>query len=235
MCGPSGAEKNLAGNEQAFASTLQNSFSSRFANQSDILNGLNSALSPILEAGVGQQGFTPAELAARNTQAINTTAGNYRNAQQAIGTRMSGRGGGGSSGLVSGVDQQIKANLASQAAGTLSNQENQITAENYATGRNNFFNATAGMNALAGLENPQSFGSLGNQANSTAFGEAKTIQEQNQALAKDIAGGVTSLASNFLLPGLGGALGNLDKTGGSTAGEQFGNFFSGGLNALAGG
>jgi hypothetical protein len=191
-------------------------------------------LSPILEAGVGQQGFTPAELAARNTQAINTTAGNYRNAAQAVGSQLAGRGGGGN-GLQSGIDQQIKASLASQAAGNLSNAQNQITAENYATGRQNFFQANAGMNALAGLENPEQFASLGNQANNTAFGEANQIQQQNQALAKDIAGGVTSLASNFLLPGLGGALGNLDKTGGSTGGEQMGNFFSGGLNALAGG
>ncbi len=231
MCGPSAAETSISGKQQAFDNTLQQSFNSRFGSQSDIMAGLNSALSPILEAGPGQQGFSPAELAARNTQAINTTAGNYRNAAQAVAGQLAGRGGGGSSGLVSGVDQQIKASLASQAAGNLSNQENQITAENYATGRQNFFNANAGLNALAGLENPNAFASEANQGSAIAFNQAKEIQQQKDQEFKDIAGGVTSLAKNFLLPGLG----NLDTTGGSTAGEQVGNFFGGGMNALAGG
>ena len=234
MCGPSNAERAIAGSQQGFATTLQNSFGSRFAQQSDILNNLNSALSPIIEAGPGQQGFSPAELAARNTMAINTTAGNYRNAAQAVGAQLAGRGGGGSSGLVSGVDQQIKAAIASQAAGNLSNQENQITAENYATGRSNFFNANAGMNALAGLDNPLGFGSEANQGSQIAFGQANQIQQQNEALAKDIAGFVSTAAKDALTATAGG-MGNLDMTGGSTGMEQVGNFFSGGMNALAGG
>ena len=233
MCGPSGAEKSIAGQQQTFDKLLQNSFSDRFGMQSDVMAKLNAALSPIVEAGPGQQGFSPAELAARNTMAIDTTAGNYRNAAQAVGSSLAGRGGGGSSGLVSGIDQQIKASIASEGARALSNQENQITAENYATGRQNFFQSQAALNALGGMENPLGYGSEANQGSSIAFGQANEIQRQKDALAKDIAGGVTSLAGNFLLPGIGAGLGNTSKD--STFGENVGNFFSGGLNALAGG
>jgi hypothetical protein len=70
ICGPSGAEKSISGQTSAFGSTLQNDFTSRFKGQSDILDSLNRTLSPIIAAGPSGQGFSPEELAAKNTQAL---------------------------------------------------------------------------------------------------------------------------------------------------------------------
>src|SRR6266853_1807253 len=113
ICGPSGAEKSLSGQTAAFGSTLQNDFNSRLKGQNDILDSLNRALSPIVDAGSSQQGFSPEELAAKNTEALNTTGANYANAARAVQGKLSGRGS--DSGLASGIDQQIQGTLASEA------------------------------------------------------------------------------------------------------------------------
>ena len=112
MCGPSGSEKQLAGQSASFSNTLQQDFNSRFAGQNEILQSLNNNLSNLSE-GIVPQGFDPKTLAALNTSAIDTTGANYANAARAVGGQLAGRGG--DSGLESGVDQQIKAGLASSA------------------------------------------------------------------------------------------------------------------------
>lgn len=203
-CGASGAEKGLEGQEADLASILQGNYATRFASQQAMLGAINSSLSPTLEAGPNQTGFSAPELAAFNTQAINTTGANYANAAKALNGQLAGRGG--DSGLESGVDQQIKSTLASQSAGQLSNEELGITQANYATGRQNYENAVSGMMALAGEENPQSFASGASSANSSAFGEAKEINEENNQVAADI-GGLAGGVISGIGAGIGGSAG----------------------------
>lgn len=150
------------------------------------MDSLNSSLTPIVNAGVNQQGFSPQELAAQNTQALNTTGGNYANAARALGGQLAGRGG--DSGLESGIDQQIKAGLASNAAGQLSNEQLGITQKNYETGRENYERAVGGLQQLSGDYNPTGYASQATSANNQAFSQENTINTQNQALTKDIYG-----------------------------------------------
>jgi len=227
MCGPTKEEKSLEAQQASFSQQLQTDYAQRYGSQTADLNNLNNTLTPIMEAGPDQQGFSPQELAAQNTQAINSTGANYANAARALNGQLAGRGGGGV-GLTSGVDAQLKAQLAGSAAGALSNEQLGITNANYATGRQNFENATAGVNALAGLTNPTPYASEGNQANQGAFGEASTIEQQQAQADAAIFGDITGVASTVLS----GGLSNMSKD--STAGENVGNFFSGGLGALAG-
>lgn len=200
MCGPSGSEKSLANEQAGFAQTLQSDYNTQFANQANVLQELNNSLSPILNAGPNQQGFSASELAAMNTNAINQTGANYANAAKAVGGQLAGRGD--SSGLESGVDQQIKGTLASQAAGTLSNTENAITQANYQTGRANYENAVAGANALAGDYNPTGFGNLGISGNNSAFGEANQVQTQKNQEQQAIAGSIAGVGMDALTGGL---------------------------------
>jgi hypothetical protein len=226
MCGPTAAEKSLQAQEQSFSTLLQSDYSQQFQNQQGVLAKLNESLTPTLEAGPNQMGYSPQELAALNTQAINTTGANYRNAAVAAGSALAGRGGGGSSGLESGVEQQIRAGIASGAAGTLSGEQLGITESNYATGRQNYDTALGGAQALAGEYNPLGYAGAGTSANTGAFGEAQTIQQQQAQKDQMIAGLITSGASDAL-GGLAGGFGNLDTQGTSTGGEQLGNFGSG--------
>jgi len=203
-CGPSGAEQNIAAEEQSIASTLSADFGQRFANQNEVLQTLNQGLTPVFAAGPNQQGFSPAELAARNTQAINASAAAARNARQAAGNFAAGQNT--SSGLTSGVTRQINAAIGSNATNQVATAQNQITAENYATGRENYFRAAGGLQALGQAYNPEAFGSEATSANQSAFGEADKIQSEKNAEQATLAGGIASLATNFVIPGASAAI-----------------------------
>lgn len=221
MCGPSTSEKNLEANEASFAQQLQQNYAQNFADQQAVLTHLNSVLSPILEAGPNQTGFSPQEAAALNTQAIDTTGAQAANAERAVGNELAGRNDSGNL-PESGVDQALKAQIASSAAGQLSSEQLGITEANYATGRQNFAQAVGEEQGLAGQYNPVSTGSLASGTNASAFGEANQIAQQQSQELSDIGGGVLSLAT-----GAAGGIGNLDETGHSTPGEQIQNFFAG--------
>jgi hypothetical protein len=199
-CGPSSQEQQLEAQQASMAQLLQQDYTSRFAQQTEALKNLNTALSPMIAAGPNQQGFSPAELAARTTNAIDTTAGNFRNAKQEAQTTLAGQGGGGTSGLASGIDKQIEGSIASEGAGQLSQEENEIARENYATGRQNFWQAETGGMALSGQYNPLGFSSAESGANTGAFQEAETINQQNSQGWADIGGAIlggAKVASSF--------------------------------------
>lgn len=225
MCGPSSQQQMLAGQSQSMASEFQANFRKQFENQSSILASLNNALSPMVAAGPNQHGFSPDELAALNTKIINTGGAAARNAAQATGTALAGRGGGGDSGLESGVDQQIKATIASKAAGDIANAQNNVQLQDFETGRQNFFNAVSGQKALAGLYDPTAYGSLGLKGNETAFGEATKVQDMKNQKEAAIAGGITSLATGALTFGMGavqggGLLGGFQALAGQNVGDS---------------
>jgi hypothetical protein len=227
--GPSQSEINAANQESSLATSLGNAFNQTFGEQQGLLNQISQQLTPIANLGPNQQGYSPQELAAMNTQAIDTTGAAARNAQQSAATTLAGEGGGGTSGLVSGVQQQIQGSIASQAANELAGQQNKITQQNYEVGRQNFWNAQAGERSLAQAYNPESFGGLASSATGQAFNEQNQVQQEKGSVLGDIGKLVGTV-----LPMFAGGLANLDSTGSSTAGEQAGNFFQGGISALAG-
>ena len=158
-------------------SQLDAAFGQNFGRQSDIYQNLTRSLTPTLNAGINQEGFSPEEKAALNTNAINTTGANYRNAAQAVGGQLAGRGD--SSGLQSGVDQQIKGDIAAKAAGQLSNEQNQIVQADYGQGRQNYFNALSGLGGVAAGENPTGFAGAANQAGNDASAGANNVAAAN--------------------------------------------------------
>jgi hypothetical protein len=214
MCGPSSQEKQLEAQQAQFSGTLQQDFLTRFAGQDRILSNLNNTLTS-LSQGKLLPGFDASTLAALNTAAINTTGKNYANAARAVGGQLAGRGG--DSGLVSGVDQQIKAGIASSAAGQLSTQQQQIQLANQAQSEKNTAMYLGGVNALAGEENPLGFAGAGTQANQSAFGEAHQISQENNQMVADIAGGVAGIAGM----GLTGIAGGINAAPGQSFGSGF--------------
>ena len=224
--GPSNDQTLLTGEEGSFARLLQADFSEQFANQSDVLSRLNSALSPMIAAGPDQQGFSDKELSALNAKAISSTGGAYRNAEQALGNSIAAHNGG--NGLETGIDAQLKGTLASEAAGKLADQETGIALKNYETGRENFWRANAGAQALAGLYDPSKLGSLGNEANDLGFKEATKVQDMENA-KKAAIGGLLDTGVNAALSFATGGLSNLGD-----GGWDLGAFAKGGFDALSG-
>jgi hypothetical protein len=220
MCGPTASEKQLESQQQAFSQEVQQNYGKLFGEQQAVMQNLNNIETPIAEAGPSQQGWSPAEVAAVNTGILDTTGANYAAAQRAAQTLGAGRTG--NSGLESGVQQQISAGIASQAAGATSAEELGATEANYAQGRQNWATATGGLQALSGQYNPVATAGAGTQANQAGFQEAQTIQQQ-QGQALGMIGGLVGSG----LGALSGGLGNLDTTGGSSGGEQALNFLGG--------
>jgi hypothetical protein len=199
MCGPSASQENLANAEEGFMSQYSQAFNQRFAGQTSILNNINATLQPTLAKGPEQTGFSPEELAAYNTQALDTTGANYANAERAVGTAVAGQG---DSAVESGVQQAEKAQVATAAAGQTSNEELGITEANYAQGRQNFNNAVAGEENVAQQESPSSFGSLTQTAEGQGFNQQTQINQEESQEQAAIAGGVMSLAGGVMSGGL---------------------------------
>src|ERR1035437_458627 len=204
LCGPSAQETAIQGQTQSLATTMAGDFSTRFASQNQVLSNLNNSLTPIVAAGPNQQGFTGEELASMNTSAINNAAAANRNAVQATGNAIAGQNG---SGLESGIQQAIKGGIASNVANNFADTQNQIVQNNYATGRSNYKEGVAGMQALSGDYAPQTFGQEAQSGFNSAFGQADKINTQQQAVGKDILNAGLSIGGAFT-----GGLGNLDTT-----------------------
>lgn len=223
MCGPSSEEKQAQAGTAELAKSMAAAFNTRFAQQSQLLGSLNTAMSPIVAAGSSQQGMSAQELATLNTQAINSASAANRNAQMAAGNVLAGRGGGGTSGLISGPEQAIRAGISSDVANTLATNQLGITAENYAVGRENYNKAVAGELALSGEYNPQSFGQGATTAFGQSFGEASQINKESQAFGKDILNAglaVAGGAGSFITGGMSNVL-----AGGAEAGSETGGQF----------
>jgi len=229
--GPSQQQQNLASSEQALSGAAQNGFSQELQSALGTQNIIGQQLNPIFQGGPSQQGESAQELAAQNTAAINNAGAASRNAEQAVGAQLAGQGGGGTSGLQSGIEQQIRGSIASAGANQLAGAQNEIVQHNYDVGRSNWLTANAGEQALAGEEANASsnFGKLASEANKSAAEQAGEIQSEKGSVLGDLTK-IGKLAGTFIS----GGFGNLDSQGTSSFGEQVGNFFSGGAGALAG-
>lgn len=216
MCGPTGQEKQEADQSQLYATTVQNNYKTLFGEQQGVMSNLNNIFTPIAEAGPSQTGFSGAELAAQNTQAIDTTGANYANAARSLGGQLAGRS---TAAGETGVTQALKAGLTSSAAGQLSNEQLGITQANYAQGNQNWRTATGGLQALNSSYQTGEAGQSGTQAGTAAFNQADEIAQQEAQEDQSIAGGITSAAMTGLTFG---------------AGAAGGGGFSGGMNALNG-
>jgi hypothetical protein len=216
MCGPSQSEKNLEKQEASFDATLQQDYSTTFAENQQILSNLNSVLQPIVNAGPSQQGFSPEEVSTLNTQAIEGNAQGYNQATQAAASRENAEGGG-TSFLPSGVNAQINAAIGSAAESNLSQEELGITQANYATGLQNWETALSGEESVAAGEAPLGYASATTNANTAAFNEANTIAQQNNQEFSEIAGGIIGGVTDAATGGFGGVVSGILGGGGNAS------------------
>lgn len=218
MCGPSEEQKQLAAKEDSFASMLQTNYGANFGAQSNILSQLTNIFTPIAEAGPDQTGWGPQETAAVNTQIGEGVAANYAKATQALNTSLAARGGGNEV-LPTGSEAALKGGIATAAANQQSGEQLAATEANYAQGRQNFGNATSGLNALSQEYNPNAIAGQATTAQNAAFGQETKIQDMKNQEVADIAGGIVGLGMDAATFG---------------AGAMGGAGFQGGLKALTG-
>jgi hypothetical protein len=212
MCGPSGAQKAIEGQQQNFFTELQNSYAQEFGGNQAILQSLTNTLEPILRGGPNQSGFSAAENAALTGSAINNAAAANRNAQVVAASSA-----GGNTGVTTGGQKQLQAQIASGTGQGLEGNLNQINLANAQAGRQNFYNAESGLAGVAGLENPNAAGGVAIGAGNSAFNSATTVQNMANQEQADIGGAITGLAGGFL-----NFANNSDALGGIGGGKIFG-------------
>jgi hypothetical protein len=193
MCGADKSQKQIEQQQQQNFQTLTNQAQQIFGNSSQIFKDLTSSFSPIVAAGPGQSGFTPAELATLQSQAITRSGIAYRNAAQAAGSNAAGFAGGNTF-LPSGATAQMQANIAEAGAGETANELANIDIQNAQLGRENWLQAAGVLGGATNVFNPST----------SASGQATGAGEAAANTANQIA-----QANNSWMNALGGAIGQI--------------------------
>ena len=180
------------------------------ASQNALLQQNNAALSPYL---TGNQGFTDAQNAALNSQALDQNALRYNQATQQTNSQLAARGEGMGNTPGSGVAATGYGNLQAAKAGDLADSLRTVTLNNAQQGLANKFNAASVLsgNAQTYAGNVGTYGSgANNSLNALTSAQANTWQSQlgkaaGQALGS-AAGGFAAGAGNAAVGGLGTAV-----------------------------
>lgn len=152
-CDPSGAQQAILQQLQSWSKMLTNSYSSVFGDGSQMFQQLSQSLNGIISKGPDTMGYSPEELAAKNSQAINSAAASAKDVNQAIGTNAAK--GGAVPGVESGVVQSERAQADTSVLNNLSNKEADITEKGYDVGRQEFNTAVQEKeNSLGASFNP---------------------------------------------------------------------------------
>jgi hypothetical protein len=136
MCGgPSSTELKLQDEEANFYATQIDAYHTAYGNFKSLQDRLDAQFAPIIAKGPNQFGFSDAELQNLNSIATEGTARNYGSAKRALQESIATQGGGTSNvNQTSGESNQLQEQLASDAAGVESGQQQQIQEAGYALG-----------------------------------------------------------------------------------------------------
>jgi hypothetical protein len=187
----SAANANQAA-QASFYNTLTANYQATYGKWTALTNSLNAAIQPIIAAGPGQYGYTPAENASLNAGVVNTAAGNYANQSVAQANNVAAMTGG--TGMPSGAEAELDQNLAIKQAQGVSTGENAVTQAGYTQGNANYQTALGQESGLIADYNPNS------AAASTTGGGTAATGAVNAATAADTAAsaGVLALTGSAL-------------------------------------
>ena len=138
-CDPSKAQKDALTNATNWRNIVQNSYTTVFGAGSQMLKAVSGGLDNIIAKGREAMGFSPEELAAKNSQAISSAAASSQAVQRSIGNRAAVSGA--VPGVESGVVQAERAQADTSVMENLSNREANITDTGYQVQRDAFDNS----------------------------------------------------------------------------------------------
>src|ERR1700744_741925 len=118
--GASAAQNAAQQQQAAFATQSMQQASQVFGNSSTVFNDLVNTFAPTVAAGPNQEGFSAAEKANLQSQAITNSGQAYRNAAQAVGEAESAQNGGNFGDTMSGSTTGINLGIAENAAANTS-------------------------------------------------------------------------------------------------------------------
>jgi len=207
LCGATSAQNQIQQQQSQFSQQLVQQASQIFGNSSKVFNDLVNTFLPTVQAGPNQEGFSAAEKANLQSNAITSTGQAYRNARQAVGQAQAAQGGGNTPGITSGAKVGTDLNLAESAANQTSSELSQIDQANYNQGRQNYQFAAERLSDAPNVFNPAT--SAGNAATSSQEGTANTanqIAQENNSWVQAVTGalgGVAGAATGGMLRNFG--------------------------------
>ena len=204
VCKGDSVAQQAEASQASFDSDLQGIFTQQFASQQNTLNLLKNTLTPQL---TNPTGYSATQLATQRTGASDVVAAQYQDAQKQMQNNQAVRAG--SAGLPSGVNAQINASLASQAAQTEAGAQNQITQQNANLQQQNYWNAVNGLNGIAAQENPLGYAGAATSGSGAVSNLSNAVTASMGPSAGSILGGVVGAAGTALG---GGSLGTLVKS-----------------------
>lgn len=200
-CGASDEQHQVFTEQNDLMKNLSSQMQTIFGNSSSVFKDLMSAYSPIVAAGVGQQGYTLPEQAALKSQAIEDTGNAYEHARRAVGEHQAAQGGG-TLALPGGASNAADIELANSAAAQTSGALTKINENNYEQGRENFFNAAKGIAGATDVFNPAtSAGNAATEAGSSASTTANEISQASNSWVSAVGGALGGITSSLVAPG----------------------------------
>ena len=172
--------------------------------ENQLLQQNNTALSPYL---TGNQGFTPEQMAALNSQALDQNALRYNQATQQTNQQLAARGEGQGNTPGSGVAANGYGNLQAAKAGDLADSLRTVTLNNAQQGLANKFNAASVLsgNAQTYAGNVGTYGSgASNALNALTNAQGNGFQAQfGKAFGAGLGAGTADIATGGASAGLG--------------------------------
>lgn len=220
-CGASAAQNAAQQQQAAFATQAMQQATQVFGNSSTVFNDLIKTFAPTIEAGPSQEGFSAAEKANLQSQAITNSGQAYRNAAQAVGEAQSAQGGGNTGDTTSGANIGVDLGVANAAAANTSGELNQINEADYQTGRQNYQNATQGLAGATSVFNPAtSAGGLTVNAGNASANTANEIASQNNSWVQAVTGALGGVVGSIATGGMSNLGKGLSFFGGGTGGSS---------------
>jgi hypothetical protein len=199
-----GAEANAQAQQQ-FYSTLTANYNKEFAQWTQVLNGFQSQLKPIIDAGIGQFGLTPGEETALRTDVSNQTTKAFNDQRAALQNRIAQQGGG-EDFMPSGAKEQLQEELANNQARESSELNTGITKAGYDLGRQNFLTAMGMENSVLNAMNPNAFAGAATGAGNAATNAINVANTTSLGGWGGIIGGVLNAGVGALTGGLTSAM-----------------------------
>jgi hypothetical protein len=170
------------------------------AAQNQLLQQNNTALSPYL---TGNQGFTPEQMAALNSQALDQNALRYNQGTQQANAQLAARGEGLGNTPGSGVAATGYGNLQAAKAGDLADALRTVTLNNAQQGLTNKFNAAS---VLSG--NAQTYaGNVGTYGSGASNALSNLTQAQGNSFSSKFGQGLGSGLGSAVSKGIAGTVG----------------------------
>ena len=196
-CGASSQQKQMYAKQSSFFDTLIEQAKEVFGGASTVFKDLVDTFAPIVKAGPNQHGFNLETRTALNTQATEGTSRAFEHASKAVNESIAARGGGNAY-IPSGADEQLRQQLAAEAAANESEQKLKIVQADYDVGRDNYFRAASGLAGATNVFAPAvSMSNAATEAGNAASNTANEIAQANNSwvnAAFGALGGVGSAA-----------------------------------------